>query len=199
MNKVSVKLEYCYGINKLHHIFDFVENSSISIYAPNGAMKTSFAKAFRDISNETNSKDLMFPQRNTVRDVVDESGNPIEKDSIFVIDPYDKEFKSEKMSTLLVNSELRERYDRIHLKINDIKESLINALKPLCGLRRDIEDEISNAFTFTTGQLFTSLERVEKEVLDKSEAEFSDVVYKNIFNDKVIGFLHTEDFKTKNN
>ncbi len=70
-------------------------------------------------------------------------------------------------------------------------------LKPLSGLRSGIEDEISVVFTSTTGNLFTSLERIEKEVLDKAEHEFSDVIYKNIFNDKVIKFLDTKDFEVK--
>ena len=70
-------------------------------------------------------------------------------------------------------------------------------LKPLSGLRSGIQDEISVVFTSTTGNLFTSLERIEKEVLDKAEHEFSDVIYKNIFNDKVIKFLDTKDFEVK--
>ena len=196
MKKISVNFEHCYGINKLQYDFDF-EKSTFSVYAPNGAMKTSFAKTFRDISNDCSTKDLMFPERNTVRVVVDENDTPLEKDSVFVIDPEDAEFKSEKMSTLLANKELREKYDNVHLKIDEKKELLVKELKPLSGLRSGIEDEISVVFTSTTGKLFTSLERIEKEVLDKAEHEFSDVIYKSIFNDKVIKFLNTKDFKVK--
>jgi hypothetical protein len=196
MKKISVNFEHCYGINKLKHDFDF-EKKTFSIYAPNGAMKTSFAKAFRDISNGCSSKDLMFPERNTVRVIVDENGTPLEKDSVFVIDPIDAEFKSEKMSTLLVNKELREKFDNVHLKIDEKKELLMQELKKLSGLKNGIEDEISTLFTYTTGELFKSLERIEKEVLNKTEPEFSDISYKNIFNDKVIKFLDTKDFKVK--
>jgi len=196
MKKISVNFEHCYGINKLQYDFDF-EKSTFSVYAPNGAMKTSFAKTFRDISDDCSTKDLMFPERNTVRVVVDENDIPLEKDSVFVIDPIDEEFKSAKMSTLLANKELREKYDNVHLKIDEKKELLVKELKPLSGLRSGIEDEISVVFTSTKGKLFTSLERIEKEVLDKTEPEFSDVTYKSIFNDKVIMFLDTKDFKVK--
>ncbi len=196
MNKILVNFEYCYGINKLQYDFNF-ENNTFSVYAPNGAMKTSFAKTFKDISNDYITKDLMFPERNTVRIVEDENGVPLEKDSVFVIDPYDEEFKSEKMSTLLANKELRKKYDDVHLNIDEKKELLIKELKPLSGLRNGIEDEISMVFTSTTGKLFTSLERIEKEVLDKTEHEFSDVIYKSIFNDKITKFLDTKDFKIK--
>lgn len=196
MKKISVTFEHCYGINKLQYVFDF-EKNTFAVYAPNGAMKTSFAKTFRDISNDCSTKDLMFPERNTVRIVVDENDTPLEKNSVFVIDPEDAEFKSEKMSTLLANKELREKYDNVHLKIDEKKELLVKELKPLSGLRSGIEDEISVVFTSATGKLFTSLERIEKEILDKTEHEFSDIIYKSIFNNKVIKFLDTKDFKVK--
>ena len=196
MKKISIKFEYCYGINKLQHDFDFITNT-FSIYAPNGAMKTSFAKTFKDISIDCPTKDLMFPERDTVRVVVDEDNTPLEKDSIFVVDPYDAEFKSEKMSTLLANKELRKKYDKAHLKIDEKKEFLMQELKPLSGLKSGIEEVISAVFTNTTGKLFTSLERIEKEVLDKTKPAFSDVIYNRIFNDKVIKLMDTKDFQAK--
>ena len=196
MKKVSVNFEYCYGINKLKHDFNF-EKRTFSIYAPNGAMKTSFAKTFRDISDDRRSEDLIFPERNTVRVVVDENDKPLGKDCVFVISPLNEDFKSEKMSTLLVNKELRKKYDTVHLKIDEKIELLVHELKPLSGLKKGIEDEISIVFTSSKGKIFTSLERVEKEVLDKTEPEFSDVTYKSIFNEKVINFLNTKDFKAK--
>ena len=64
MQKLIVNLENCYGINKLEHEFDFQHGRSISIYAPNGTMKTSFAKTLKDFSLNTDSKDLIFSERN---------------------------------------------------------------------------------------------------------------------------------------
>ncbi len=57
MKKVIIKFEHCYGIKKLEHTFNF-EKNTFSIYAPNGVMKTSFAKTFRDISTNAETKDL---------------------------------------------------------------------------------------------------------------------------------------------
>ncbi len=196
MEKISVNFENCYGIKKLKYDFDFKE-STFSIYAPNGAMKTSFTKIFKDISNEREPEDLMFPERKTVCVVVDENGTPLGKDTVFIIDSYDEEFKSEKMSTLLANKELRGKYDNVHISIDEKKELLVQELKPLSGLKSGIEDEVSEVFTNATGKLFISLERLEKEVLDKAKPEFSDLSYKSIFNDKVIKFLDTKDFKEK--
>ena len=47
MKKLSIKLENCFGIEKLQHEFDFSESNVFSIYARNGMMKTSFAKTFK--------------------------------------------------------------------------------------------------------------------------------------------------------
>jgi len=44
MNKLKIDLEHCYGIKKLEQDFDFNEGSVISIYAPNGLMKTCSCK-----------------------------------------------------------------------------------------------------------------------------------------------------------
>lgn len=54
MNKVSIDLENCFGIGKLIHEFDYLTNNSNTavIYAPNGTMKTSFARTFDLISKE---------------------------------------------------------------------------------------------------------------------------------------------------
>lgn len=50
MNTLKIDLENCFGIGKLCHTFDFSRNSISLIYAPNGTMKTSFAKTFDVIS-----------------------------------------------------------------------------------------------------------------------------------------------------
>ena len=197
MNKLQIKLENCYGIKKLEKEFDFSSSKTFAIYAPNGVMKTSFAKTFRDLSNGEDSKDLIFPDRNTIREIKKEDGSDVTKDEIFVVEPYNEDFNSEKMSTLLVNKELKARYDEIHLKIDGEKDRLLKELKILSGLRDNAEEEISRTFTSENDRLFDSLERVEKEVTDLSEPVYSDISYKEIFNEKVLNFLKTKDFKDK--
>lgn len=125
MDKINVKIKNCYGINKLESLFDFSQNSSTQvIYAPNGVMKTSFANAFDDYCKGVESKDLINSSLISVREITDFNGNNIKEESIFIIRPYEKTYKSEKMSTLLVKEELRKRYDEIHKKIDIEKENL---------------------------------------------------------------------------
>jgi len=60
--KISVDLKNCYGIKALQSDFDFGTGNAFLIYAPNGAMKTSLAKVFTDISKAESPKDVIFPQ-----------------------------------------------------------------------------------------------------------------------------------------
>ena len=100
MKKISIDFEYCYGIKALNHSFDFADvngrkRNACSIYAPNGVMKTSFSKTLRDISKGDITKDLVFPERNTKRKVLNSFGNEISKENIFVIEPYNVDYDSD--------------------------------------------------------------------------------------------------------
>lgn len=59
MTRIDVNFEHCYGIGKLNHAFDFSRRNAAVIYAPNGTMKTSFAKTFKDISSLATPKDMV--------------------------------------------------------------------------------------------------------------------------------------------
>jgi len=197
IGKIKVSLQNCYGIKRLEKEFNFTTSKTFAIYAPNGVMKTSFAKTFKDLEDGLNSKDLIFPERETLGAITKGDGSIIEKKEVFVIEPYNEDFNSERISTLLVNKELKKRYDDIHLKIDEEKDKLLKELKDMSGLRNEIEKEISETFTNDTNKLFISLDRVEKEVADSSEPIFSDISYKAIFNEKILNFLETKDFKKK--
>jgi len=199
MNKLNIKLQNCYGIKKIEKEFDFSDRSTYAIYAPNGVMKTSFAKTFEDIRLNRPSKDLIFPARETLRDIKKEDGTELTSEEVFVIAPYRDDFSSEKMSTLLVNKELKEKYDSIHIKIDEEKNNLIKELTRLSGLRDGVEKEISETFILTHGgdSVLVALESAEGRVLDKTEPLYADISYKEIFNDKVLAFLQTKDFKKK--
>lgn len=199
MKKLEVILKNCYGIKKLKHNFDFSEDNTYAIYAGNGMMKTSFARTFKDLSDGEDSKDLMFPDRKTIRKIVDEDNNSINEDQVFVIEPYQEEFEPEKVSTLLVKKELKEKYDKIHLEIDNKKEDILKklkALEPLSGFKRDIEEELSETFN-CRNDFFICLENLKTDILDGKVSGISDIVYSEIFNEKVINFLTTKDFKQK--
>ena len=88
MNKLTIKLENCWGIGKLKHNFDFGARRVYSIYAPNGSMKTSLAKTFLDVTTNELSKDHYFADRASVREILDENGEQLSKDDIVILSPY---------------------------------------------------------------------------------------------------------------
>lgn len=47
MNKISLNLDHCFGITKLSQVLTFEGENVVLIYAPNGLMKTSFAKTLQ--------------------------------------------------------------------------------------------------------------------------------------------------------
>lgn len=197
MKKIDIELENCYGIKKLKYSFDFTTNRTYAIYAPNGIMKTSFAKTFLDLSNGEESHDSIFKARKTKRNITDESAKELNSAQVFVVLPYAQDFKSKKISTLLVNKELKEKYEKIHADIDEKKEILLVELATLSGLKNGIEETFSNDFTHTPREFFKSILRVKTEVLDKAEPAYENIIYQRIFNEKVVAFLETKDFKTK--
>jgi ABC-type lipoprotein export system ATPase subunit len=197
MQSLNVDLEHCYGIKKLEHNFDFAEGSAIAVYAPNGSMKTSFAQTFKDLAENTSTRDRIFPARETVRKITDEKGAELSKDDIFVVVPYNESYESmEKTSVLLVNAALQKEHDRLIRETEASQKMFIRNLKTQSGSKKDLETEISLAFTKTDKEFLVALSRVKDEVENMQNAPLASVQYDVIFDDSVQAFLETEDFKT---
>lgn len=198
MNKINVTLENCYGIKSFNFCFDFSKNRTFALYAPNGFMKTSFAKTFMDFSRQRETQDLIFPDRRTTRTITDENQTPISHEQVFVIEPYNEGYNSEKVSTLLVNKDLKKRYDEILSTIDNHKEQLIKELKAASGLKSNIEETFSrDILHYQKVEFFKAISRLKSEVNEVGEPVYGDIKYTDIFNDKVIDFLETKDFKDK--
>ena len=196
MKKLNVDLENCYGIKKLRTQFDFSQHNACAIYAPNGAMKSSLAQTFKDVADATPSKDRIFPTRVCNRKITDENDVDLPKESVLVVPPYDEVFgHTEKTSTLLVDAKLREEYEQLHLEIDKSKETFLKALKEQSGSKKDLEKEISSTFTKSDEEFYRALIRVKDELLAQKDAPFADIPYDTIFEEKVLSFLGTKDFK----
>jgi ABC-type lipoprotein export system ATPase subunit len=196
MQKIKVDLKHCYGIKTLKHTFDFSDRSAYAVYAPNGAMKSSFAQVFKDIAEGNDSSDRIFTTRASSRAVTDDAGQALPRDAVMVIRPYAEEFgHSEKTSTLLVNAALRKEYEQLHVETDKVKDRLLKALKKQSGSKADIEREISLAFTASEDQFYRVLLRIKHELEGQGDAPLADVKYDVILDDKVQAFLDTPDAK----
>lgn len=193
-----LKFENCYGIKDLSHEFDFSNTKGFSIYAPNGFMKTSFSKTFSDVSKNKVSGDLIFPDRVNTRSIKDENGSEIKGENIFVIEPYNEEFNSDKTSLLLVNQTIKKKYDDELQKIEEKKEVLIKKLKQLSGLTgRSVTPETELLKCFGGASIFDLFEALEVKVNSSSDERLSMLTYSELFNDKTIAFLESGQIRTQ--
>ena len=197
MQNLSVNIRNCYGIRKLTHQFDFSNGCTHAIYAPNGAMKSSFAKIFDDLSKKVISKDRIFNERDSLVEVRFNDTNELEPESIFVIERYNENYSSKQISTLLVNQNLKEEYQSILLAIDEKKNELIKKLEIKTGLKKDLVSEFTKVFGKTEKDFFLCLEQIEEEILNEDEPVFKDIKYASIFNDDVLKFLNGKNFKNK--
>lgn len=196
MKKLCVEMTNCYGIKHLKAIFDFSKTSVYAVYAPNGAMKSSFARTFEDISEQTDSKDRIFPDRKCQRHVTDENGTAIPHSAVFVVSPYDEVFgHTEKTSLLLVNEKLRVEYEKLHATIAESETAFIAAMKEQSKSKRDLRREISSTFTRSPDSFFVALARVKDEVAEQPDAPWADIEYDRLFDEKAIDLLGNKDIK----
>lgn len=195
MNKINVEFENCFGINRLKHTFDFLNKNACQIYAPNGTMKTSFARTFKCISKEEEPKDLINPGKSSKAIITKSNGVNIKPEEVFVVESYNGDYESQKVSVLLVNKELKEKYDKIYSDLEHMKNSLLKDISALCGIKSkdDIEKEITNVWGMADGDIFQCLEEIE---LSLQEFSFPYTIkYKTIINDKVISLLNDKGIK----
>ncbi|API74099.1 hypothetical protein AC251_05725 [Ralstonia pseudosolanacearum] len=194
--KLSVDLKNCYGISELVHEFDFGNTNGYAVYAPNGFMKTSFSKSFDDLAKGRETKDLIFPDREPSRVIKDDAGNDIAPDSVFVVEPYNADFSSEKTSLLLVNSDVKQKYDDALKQIADKQSALFAKLKQLSGLTgRTLTPETEILKCFGKKTLTELMESLEEQVKAGTPSQLSSVVYTEVFNDKAVGLLESGSIK----
>ena len=193
MNELKIHFENCYGIKKLQHTFDFTKSKVQIIYAPNGAMKSSFAKTLEDISLDKVSEDRIFSERVNHRSAVVDNRD-ILKEEIFVINRMqDADFKE--ASTILANETLKNEYDTINIKLNNTKMEFVKTIQPYFGLKENvIEQTISD--TFKT-DIYSFIESRANEINAIETPILTNIVFNEIFNDKVSKFLKEKSFNTK--
>lgn len=191
MNVLRLELEHCYGIRKLTHTFEFDKSRAVAIYAPNGLMKSSLAKTFKDVAEGKESSDRMFKDRENVRIIVDENGVDLDPESVLIIQPYDEQdFKnSEKISTLLVNASLRQEYESLNVGVEKAKNVLLTTLKTRLGSRRDLATEISSTFTHSPEKFNEAIMRIAHEVDQQSDTPLAEIPYDLVFDERVVEML----------
>ncbi len=190
MDSLSIILENCYGIGTFNGTFDFSESNSNLIYAPNGVMKTSLARTFLRLSEGKKPEDLVFKRESSFDIKI--NGVDIAKEDILVIEPFDPEFESQNISTLLVNKEKKAVYDKIYKDIITAKKKLIAELNKVSKVPREKLEETMIS-DIGSSDFFEAIRFLQKSGLGNTN--YSQLVYLKIFDPKVLALLAEDNIK----
>jgi hypothetical protein len=188
---LKLNLEHCYGISKLEAELEF-NHKGFAIYAPNGVMKTSFARTMMDLSKGASPRDLAFPDRNSKFEV-SLNNEPLLKEEIFVVQSYDEKYSSSEVSTLLANSDLKQRYEAVHRTIGEAKKEVDRSLKGSAGFGEKSRENLDPIIKEVFGDdYYDALLGLEGELGQASISSLADADYKILFDPKVLQLLADE-------
>tara|TARA_Y100000589_G_scaffold243704_2_gene231345 strand:+ start:997 stop:3165 length:2169 start_codon:yes stop_codon:yes gene_type:complete len=193
--RLSLELTNCYGICQLSKELTFVKshaNDGVnSLYAPNGTLKTSLAKTFKDVAAADTTKDLIFPDRETVREIKIDNVD-ITPEQVMVIDSYNESYSAQQVSTLLVNDALKQQYETALQEVDAKRSTFLKSLAKMSG-KRDIASVLCGAFNKPESSLLELLTELSEQPLT-NQTQFSKFKFTDLFNPKVIELISSDDF-----
>lgn len=208
MKSLTFNLEYCYGITSFSDTFQFEvvkkgikQHKTILIYSPNGTMKTSFSKTMIDFKKGIDPIDKIFSDRKSKRIITKSDGTHLKPEEVFVIESYNEDFSSDKLTKLLVSKDLKKEYDEIHATIEKNKIGLLKTLESLSGIKinKGLEAEFASSFGKKINNFLGALEDIETNNFINKYTEQDSVIpvlkYSSIVNSKVKGFLEKKEVK----
>jgi len=147
-------------------------------------MKTSLAKTFLKISKGESPEEKVYNRVPWFDIKID--GKDIDPAQILVVQPFDPNFESKNISTLLVNSEKKSKYDESYKEIIKAKQNLITKLNKLSKIKKEkIEHQIS--VDLGCSNIFECIRVLSSSSL--GNANFSGIQYSAIFDEKVLALL----------
>lgn len=189
MTTLHIEMTHCYGIHSLSHDFEFPDGRYTQlVYAPNGCMKTSFARALRTVSNQSREKlwDNLHVGDSAYKGecVVKFNGVDIDAKNLFVADGEEDIDTSKVFANFLASAQLKAEYDEIYAKLEESKKALMAKLNKESH-STNCEEEILDVFRNNPDEsIFTILERLAEEVT--TDFPVFDFKYNEIFDTKGI-------------
>jgi hypothetical protein len=182
MNQVDLQLANCFGIGKFYYNFDFkaIQTNTFLIYAPNGTMKTSFAKTMDLIAKDDPASlpcDKVYNNRPTAYSILAD-GVPLAPESILVVNAEDNNYDtSSKISSFIASKDLKKKYDAIYTDLTAKKSEYIKKLKTV-SQSTDCENEFIETFsTSSKGTFFEILSETSNSLVS------SPITYNFRYND----------------
>lgn len=172
MNKLKLDLKSCYGIGKLTHTLNFentTNNRHVSIiYAPNGTMKSSLAKVFKNYHNGKIEDRNIFNEEPSCQIWFDDELITEKDPKILVFDPF-KDNENINIDNVLVSDEaLQQQYADINKKVKELKDNLFAAVKKDIKVKRtfDFESTLLADYGYSKDDLFVCLKEMQDYLAD---------------------------------
>lgn len=201
MNRLTINLKNCYGICKMNHEFDFTGGNphkpiakAYAVYAPNGLMKSSFAKTFEALSKGDAPREERYNRPSTF--IVESDGAAVSKEVFYVLKAeIDIKSDSPAITNILVDPENKARYDQLLIDIEKLKDKLKNSLQKLSKVKKkDIEQTILQDWSVKS--LANCVEKIQSAPI---EYDLSIYEYATIFDPKTVEILKSKEFITNAN
>lgn len=157
VNNIYLNLEHCFGIAKLSQVLNFEGENVVLIYAPNGLMKTSFARTLRLYKQGKSDKvkDVVADIAGKI-DITDEFGKVILPASIYVSNCEEADSETPKnITSFLADSVLKQQYDDILKSLSEKQKALFREISDYAR-SSDIVSEFIRTFCGGKPSLFYS-------------------------------------------
>ena len=172
MNKLKLDLKSCYGIGELKHTLNFentINNRNVSIiYAPNGTMKSSLAKVFKNYHDGKIEDRNIFNEEPSCHIWFDNEFITEEKPKILVFDPFKDNEKINIDNVLVSDEALQQQYADINKKVKELKDNLFAAVKKDIKVKRtfDFESTLLTDYGYSKDDLFVCLKEMQDYLAD---------------------------------
>jgi hypothetical protein len=199
MNKLKVDLKNCYGIQALNYEFDFsagtpekLKAKAYAIYAPNGLMKSSFAKTFEVLSRGDEPREERYNRTSSY--TVEADGAVLHKEMIYVLkSEIDISADSPAITNILVKPAHKARYDELLVNLDKLKDKLIGSLQKASKIKKtDVEQKVLDDWHVTNFPVCVGAIKATT-----IEADLSPYEYATIFDPKAIEVLKSQEFIAK--
>lgn len=193
MNSLKITLINCFGIGTFNHTFDLSKGHVIMIYAPNGTMKTSFARSLLSFENKHNPEDLIDETKKSSYSFILD-GNRLTNNQVYVYKTEDNQIEPNGIRHVEENNilsfvsdfQIIEKYNEILKPIEGLFLKIGERFKSYSKIKRPLEDEFLKVFK-AKGVLakYDSLYKAFEEfkIFNFNNCDFSNVCYSDIFDD----------------
>lgn len=155
MNVININLEHCFGITKLSQKLNFAGENVALIYAPNGLMKTSFARTMQlyGQGKADKVKDVVANIDGTIV-IKDEQDNVVLPASLYVSNCEEPDSETPKnITSFLADNVLKQQYDNILKNLSEKQKALFRNISNY-AISSDIVLEFIRTFCDGKSSLF---------------------------------------------